>query len=154
MCGVPSVPPWTLFQAATVIRDLSTVFVTDNTVDRVIPVSEMRKLLLDLGVRACDLEAVFAAAGNGCACEALGALKARARKRYHQLALELHPDRTGGDEAKADRFRRLSAVYEEFMETQPPASAPASLVRRHGISITFSAGGFGCSVGAVHNAVA
>ncbi|HEY0276283.1 MAG TPA: DnaJ domain-containing protein, partial [Paenirhodobacter sp.] len=34
------------------------------------------------------------------------------KKAYRRLAKELHPDLTGGDPAKADRFKAVSAAYD------------------------------------------
>jgi len=41
-------------------------------------------------------------------------LKVEAKKRYRKLALELHPDRTGGDEDKATLFRIVTEVNNQI----------------------------------------
>lgn len=46
--------------------------------------------------------------------KALEALKERARKNFKQLAFELHPDRTGNDAAKTERFKALAQVRERL----------------------------------------
>lgn len=33
------------------------------------------------------------------------------RDRYHELALELHPDRNEGDNSKTEEFKQLSLAY-------------------------------------------
>jgi DnaJ-class molecular chaperone len=38
--------------------------------------------------------------------------KAQIKKAYHKLALELHPDRTAGDGAAAERFKEVSEAYQ------------------------------------------
>jgi len=34
------------------------------------------------------------------------------KRRYRELAKQLHPDRTGGDKAKTEEFQRVSIAYE------------------------------------------
>lgn len=43
---------------------------------------------------------------------AAGATEAEIKKAYRHLAKELHPDLTGGDAAKADRFKAVAAAYD------------------------------------------
>lgn len=92
-----------------------------------------------LGVTATDLAEVQQAPSLAVARERLNALKERARQQYHRLALELHPDRTGGDEAKAERFRAVTEVYERLMEVQPTPRCPRPLATYHGSTIAFTA---------------
>lgn len=49
-------------------------------------------------------------------------LKREAKKTYRRLAFDLHPDRTGGDEVKLERFKALSRVMEaiEQLQIRPP----------------------------------
>jgi len=56
----------------------------------------------------------------------LDALKINARRAYKRLALELHPDRTGGDQTKADLFVLVGRVLEEIEKTRvlPPPPPP------------------------------
>lgn len=62
------------------------------------------------------------AGGDQMACFRLDELKASTKKRYRELALELHPDRTNGDEAKAQRFRDVSMAYQWLDDLKlPPA---------------------------------
>jgi len=54
-------------------------------------------------------------------------LKAKARRNYKRLAFELHPDRTQGDEAKAQLFVLLGQVLTELDKTTmhpPPPPTP------------------------------
>lgn len=44
----------------------------------------------------------------------LEAMKVEAKKRYRKLALELHPDRTGGDEDKIKLFRIVTEVNNQI----------------------------------------
>jgi hypothetical protein len=71
-------------------------------------------MLCALGVNyPADLQAIermpFELGGK-----ALEELKERARKSYRKLAFELHPDRTGNDPEKTERFRTLATVYEKI----------------------------------------
>lgn len=54
--------------------------------------------------------------------EVLGVAKtapdAEIKKAYRKLAKELHPDLTGGDAAKADRFKAVSAAYDLLRDTE------------------------------------
>lgn len=49
---------------------------------------------------------------------ALDALKSRLKRAYRILALECHPDRTGGDEAKTNLFQLATHVVEEIETIQ------------------------------------
>ncbi len=53
--------------------------------------------------------------------ELLEELKKVARHNYHRLAKELHPDRTGGDPQKEERFKLLSQAMAtiEHLQLQP-----------------------------------
>ncbi|RWR14484.1 DnaJ C-terminal domain-containing protein [Paenirhodobacter populi] len=54
--------------------------------------------------------------------EVLGVAKtasdAEIKKAYRKLAKELHPDLTGGDAAKADRFKAVSAAYDLLRDAE------------------------------------
>lgn len=71
-------------------------------------------------------------------------LQARAKKAFRRLALELHPDRTGNDPAKADRFRRLVEVHEFIAGLEMRRPQPQRVVF---VSCTFTGGGWGGSGG-------
>jgi len=88
----------------------------------------------------------------------LAALKERVNKRWKQLALTLHPDKTNNDPAKTEDFKLVSAAVDEFDKMQvgrapPPRPMPQHVTIRvsfvrHGYSTTASTtsttfGGFG-----------
>ena len=97
-----------------------------------IPPHESQRALRALGVAPEDLEAIRRSPLPK-AQELLKALKKKAHRQYKKLALELHPDRTQGDEAKAEFFVLLTRVLEEFdkvsVQTQPVA---------HRIQVTYA----------------
>jgi hypothetical protein len=84
----------------------------------------MRTLLEQLGITGADIVSVVHATTINEARDRLNQLKERARKRFYELALELHPDRTGGDETKAREFYRLAEAYRIFSEVQPMQAVP------------------------------
>jgi hypothetical protein len=67
--------------------------------------------LLDLS--PADLQGLRTKAG-------LAALKRKAKKSYRAAAMRLHPDRTGGDAAKAEDFKLVSAFMDELDRMVPP----------------------------------
>ena len=88
-----------------------------------IPPQDAQRALVALGVTPRDLDAVRQApivrAGP-----LLQGLKANARRQYKRLALELHPDRTQGDEAKTEFFKLLGLVLAEFLKVSVKAAPP------------------------------
>ena len=54
------------------------------------------------------------------AATALAALKEKAKRCYKRAAAVLHPDATGGDPAKAEDFKLVSAFMREVAGMQPP----------------------------------
>lgn len=60
-----------------------------------------------LGLRPADFLAMRESG------ESLGRLKAKAKRGYRAAAMRLHPDRTGGDVAKAEDFKLVSAFMQE-----------------------------------------
>lgn len=44
------------------------------------------------------------------------------KRRYRQLAQELHPDRTGGDQEKTERFQKVSIAYAILSNEQKRAA--------------------------------
>ena len=81
-----------------------------------------RAALAELGVTWAEFEAPLAAGAAGPAM--LEALQKRARARFRELALELHPDRTGGDSEKTERYKRLAMAKDQLdaLVVQPPQS--------------------------------
>ena len=47
---------------------------------------------------------------------ALSALQAQTKRAFKAAALELHPDRTGGDIEKAEEFKRLATFTKMVLE--------------------------------------
>lgn len=89
----------------------------------------LQQAFVDLGIHPNDLRALLtlplAAARN-----ALAELKERARRNFRQRALELHPDRNGGDVARTERFKAMSAVRDDLerVEIQPIPTPPNPVV--------------------------
>jgi len=80
-----------------------------------------------LQVSPRDFLAIRQAQSLQAAQERLAELKERVKRRWKQLAFELHPDRTEGDEAKEKLFKLLSQVVKQFAEvkvTPPPRRVP------------------------------
>lgn len=71
-----------------------------------------------------DLQHIFKASSVEIGQKLLNDLKINIKKLYKQAALELHPDRTGGDLVKADIFAKLSILMTEIEDwkviKQPP----------------------------------
>lgn len=53
-----------------------------------------------------------------------GTRKADVKARYRRLVLTEHPDRHPGNEAVADRFKRITTAYRELMDTPPESKWP------------------------------
>jgi hypothetical protein len=82
---------------------------------------KVQAVLRDLGVEPADLEALRRcplAEGQ----RKLAELKERVHKNYKRAAFELHPDRTGNDPEKTERFKLLVTVRDDFEKFQlvPP----------------------------------
>lgn len=65
--------------------------------------------------------------------KALEALKERARKNFRQLAFELHPDRTGNDPEKTERFKALAQIRDRLgkMTLRRAVAPPPQVVFIH-----------------------
>ena len=94
--------------------------------------------LRELGVQIpADFEAIQRAPTLKQAQKMLADLKDRARRNFRKLAFELHPDRTGGDNARTEHFMILSKAKEELDKIQlqpirrrpPPPPVSVSWVR-------------------------
>lgn len=66
-------------------------------------------------------------------------LKAEARRRFHKLALELHPDRTS-DTNKVERFKVLAQVMDQLDRMKVEQPTPRPLPHRPIVHIVFTAG--------------
>jgi len=94
-----------------------------------IPPHDVQRALQALGVVQQDFETIrrvpFPQAQT-----LLQELKAKARRNYKRLALELHPDRTQGDEVKAQLFVLLGRVLVEIDKTtvHPPPPPPPQVI--------------------------
>lgn len=67
------------------------------------------------------------------AVEGLKRIQEETKPRYKKLAFELHPDRTGGDEAKTRLFSEVTVANKWLQElkVQPPQPQPQMVVVRH-----------------------
>ena len=94
-----------------------------------IPQHDVQRALATLGVTSQDFDTIRRVPFSQ-AQTLLQELKVKARRNYKRLALELHPDRTQGDQIKAELFVLLGRVLEELDKTvvhpQPPMPQPIS----------------------------
>jgi hypothetical protein len=90
-----------------------------------IPASDVQRALTALGIAPQEFETIRRVPFPQ-AQDLLQELKAKARRNYKRLALELHPDRTQGDEAKATLFVLLGRVLEDLdkLRVTPPPPIP------------------------------
>lgn len=65
------------------------------------------------------------------AVEGLKRIQEAAKPAYKKLALELHPDRTGGDEAKTRLFSEVTMAHKwlQDLKVQPPPPQPVMTVQ-------------------------
>jgi hypothetical protein len=84
---------------------------------------KLQEALRALGIFPADLEALRRIPLEE-ARRCLDVLKERVRKNYKQLAFELHPDRTGNDPTKTERFMLLGSVKDEFEKLQLQQQQP------------------------------
>lgn len=93
------------------------------------PLDHTKELLGRLGVGVSDLHALRTLPYRE-ALILLESLKDKVRRSWKRAALDLHPDRTGGDAAKTALFRDLTATKEHFERlTVPP---PTQTVTEYG----------------------
>lgn len=88
--------------------------------------AKAQRALNALGVTPQALEAIRRSPSFPVAKQLLAQLKGQAKAKYRQLALDCHPDRTGGDKAKEELFKLVSQVWEDLqkLEIRPPAPQP------------------------------
>lgn len=89
-----------------------------------LPPDEVRTLMLDLGVDLAQLMPRLRFSPIDQAKQLLVDAKATVKKRWRKVALELHPDRTGGDPAKEERFKKFNVLVEEFLALEVSAPPP------------------------------
>jgi len=76
--------------------------------------AQIQAALPYLGVNQQDFLAVRQKPTFEEACAALEELKKQAHRNFKKAARELHPDATGGDEAKADIFRTCVSLLDDL----------------------------------------
>ena len=79
-----------------------------------LPRERVQELLALIGLSADDFARIRAEADEGRARALLEDLQARAKRGYKRAALDLHPDRTGGDADKAATFAELGPLVAEI----------------------------------------
>ena len=87
-------------------------------------IAAVQDLLLSLGVQPAEIARLYTLP-HAEASRLLGVLKDRVRQNWRKLAFELHPDRTGNDPAKTERFRALLALKDKFEQMILPEPRPA-----------------------------
>jgi len=65
------------------------------------------------------------------------ATEAEIKKAYRKLAMEHHPDRTGGDKVSEERFKQITEAYEVLRDSEKRAAYD-----RYGVAGTRGGGGF------------
>lgn len=80
--------------------------------------AQIQAALPYLGVNPQDFQAVRQMPTFEAATAALDELKKRAHRNFKKAARELHPDLTGGDEAKADIFRTCVEMLDQLDKLQ------------------------------------
>lgn len=85
-----------------------------------------------LGVHQGFFHAVQTARTLDAAMELLRGAQATAKKEFRKLAMELHPDRNGGDQQKTEEFMHLTEVLRQFedLTIQPMQAVQPRVVIR------------------------
>lgn len=95
---------------------------------------KLQEAMRALGVLPADMDALRRMPSAETAQAKLDELKERVRKNFKVLAFELHPDRTGNDLEKTERFKLYATVKDEFekiqIEIRPPRMQPQVMIRR------------------------
>jgi len=106
------------------------------------PTPQEWQLLAELKVTPARIQACLQLGSYAEAQAALTALKVEAKQRFKDLALDLHPDRTGDDPVKTQKFKLLSAVVDKMerelhvVPSQPVYYAPM----RHTVVVIIRSG--------------
>lgn len=116
------------------------------------------KRLEDLGLELLDvnldeLHTLEREPNIATAKRALADIQLRARTRYHALALELHPDRTGGDPETDERFKLVTAAYDVAMALEVRPAPPPPPVVQVGMTIRIFTATSGATSGATNTGV-
>ena len=94
-----------------------------------------------LGVTPQDFRVLQTAPTLDAANKMLDELKVRVKKSFRRAAMELHPDKNGGDEAKTEEFKRLSALVDEVdklkMYAAPPPRMPFAVPGVRVVRVTY-----------------
>jgi len=90
---------------------------------------KLREAMRALGVLPEDLEALQRLPVETALAQ-LEALKERVRKNFRTLSKSLHPDVTGGDREKTERFSLYATVKAEFDKLQIQPRAQPKMVQR------------------------
>lgn len=90
------------------------------------PSEEELAALRELGAGEDVISGIVYAPSREEAERRLAAMKQVVKVRFRASALELHPDRTGGDPVKTERFKLLAGAAERAAEIElPEVQAPA-----------------------------
>lgn len=81
--------------------------------------TDLSRALRLLGLGPADLK-VLRQDRSDTAQQATDDLKQRVRKAFRRVAASLHPDRTGGDTAKTEDFKLVSAFVDAVERMAPP----------------------------------
>ena len=100
-----------------------------------LPPAQITYALKRLGVSPEEIQAIRRASSVFTGKEALEALKKKTKQRFKRLALELHPDATGGDDDKEEEFKVIRAVVDEInkLTVQERPIARPTFVRVNGL---------------------
>lgn len=80
--------------------------------------AEVEQLLRDMGLSMTDFSAVDQAPSLEEAHRQFAALKEKIKRGFNKMALELHPDRTGNDPVKTERFKLLLSLKADLDKLQ------------------------------------
>lgn len=79
---------------------------------------------VDLATPAVGLKAAMASGNREIAQKVLDDFKAKVNKVWRKVALELHPDRTGNDPEKTEKFKRYAQAMETIKALDLPSIPP------------------------------
>jgi hypothetical protein len=96
------------------------------------PPTDLDRGLGLLGVSHADIQATLRAPTIDAARSQLEELKKRTKKSLHKAALDLHPDRNGGDDGKTEMFKLASATADwiEGLQIGPAQPPPPPVVQQ------------------------